>query len=85
MSDEEHRFGTWVQILSLLHIDLLDCVGAGALMMDRVSGPLRILNSKSLRVPGVGDAWTPPIGQPEKEKEGEVLYLSFFQESVSLL
>lgn len=54
-------------------------------MMDRVSGPLRILNSKSLRVPGVGDAWTPPIGQPEKEKEGEVLYLSFFQESVSLL
>lgn len=53
--------------------------------MDRVSGPLRILNSKSLRILGVGDAWTPSIGQPEKEKEGDVLYLSFFQESMSLL
>lgn len=27
VSDKEHRFGTGVQILSLLHIDLLDCVG----------------------------------------------------------
>lgn len=45
--------------------------------MDRVSGPLQILNFKSLRILGVGDAWTPAIRQLEKEKEGEVLYLSF--------
>lgn len=44
-----------------------------------MSGHLQILNSKSLRILGVGDACTPlrPIGQPEKEKEGGVLYLSF--------
>lgn len=42
-----------------------------------MSGPLQILNSKYLRILGVGDAWTPPTRQQEKEKEEEVLYLSF--------